>query len=55
MQVDRLTSEQYEEDDISGIVELIDVVRIQSAGPTEAARAIRKKLYVKSALLDERY
>ncbi|USW48213.1 Putative LAS seventeen-binding protein [Septoria linicola] len=44
VQVDRLTSEQYEEDDISGIVELIDVVRIQSAGPTEAARAIRKKL-----------
>ncbi|KAF2210785.1 hypothetical protein CERZMDRAFT_112967 [Cercospora zeae-maydis SCOH1-5] len=44
VQVDRLTSEQYEEDDVSGIVELIEVIRIQSAGPTEAARALRKKL-----------
>jgi hypothetical protein len=42
--VDRLTSEQYDEDDFSGIIELIEVVRIQQAGPTEAARAIRKKL-----------
>lgn len=45
VQVDRLTSEQFEEDDYSGIVDLIDVVRIQPGGPTEAARAIRKKLY----------
>lgn len=44
VQVDRLTSEQYEEDDVSGIVELIEVVRLQQAGPTEAARALRKKL-----------
>jgi len=44
VQVDRLTSEQYEEDDISGIVDLIEVIRIQSSGPTEAARALRKKL-----------
>jgi len=44
VQVERLTSEQYEEDDISGIVDLIEVVRIQSSGPTEAARALRKKL-----------
>jgi hypothetical protein len=26
-------------------VDLIEVVRIQDSGPTEAARAIRKKLY----------
>ena len=47
MQVDRLTSEQYEEEDLSGIVDLIEVIRIQSSGPTEAARALRKKLYVR--------
>lgn len=44
VQIDRLTSEQYEEDDLSGIIDLIEVIRIQSSGPTEAARAIRKKL-----------
>lgn len=42
--IDRLTSEQYEEDDLSGIIDLIEVIRIQASGPTEAARAIRKKL-----------
>ncbi|KAF2825363.1 hypothetical protein CC86DRAFT_371058 [Ophiobolus disseminans] len=44
VQVDRLTSEQYEENDIGGVVDLIEVIRIQSSGPTEAARALRKKL-----------
>lgn len=44
VQIDRLTSEQYEEDDISGIIDLVDVIRIQDSGPTEAARALRKKL-----------
>lgn len=44
VQIDRLTSEQYEEEDISGVVDLIEVIRIQSSGPTEAARALRKKL-----------
>jgi len=44
VQIDRLTSEQYEEDDVAGIFDLVEVVRIQSSGPTEAARAIRKKL-----------
>ncbi|KAH7381283.1 hypothetical protein DE146DRAFT_670091 [Phaeosphaeria sp. MPI-PUGE-AT-0046c] len=44
VQVERLTSEQYEEDDIVGVVDLIEVIRIQSSGPTEAARALRKKL-----------
>ena len=44
VQIDRLTSEQFEEEDFSGIIDLIEVIRIQSSGPTEAARAIRKKL-----------
>lgn len=44
VQVERLTSEAYEEDDVSGIPDLIEVVRLQSTGPTEAARALRKKL-----------
>ena len=32
--------------DITGLVDLIEVIRIQQSGPTEAARALRKKLYV---------
>ncbi|KAK0313707.1 hypothetical protein LTR01_001964 [Friedmanniomyces endolithicus] len=44
VQVDRLCSEQYEEDDVGGIIDLVDVVRLQNSGPTEAARALRKKL-----------
>ncbi|KAL8860481.1 MAG: hypothetical protein Q9178_003140 [Gyalolechia marmorata] len=44
VQIDRLTSEQYEGDDMTGIVDLIEVVRLQTEGPPEAARAIRKKL-----------
>jgi hypothetical protein len=39
-----MSSEQFEEDDLSGIIDLVEVIRIQSAGPAEAARAIRKKL-----------
>lgn len=44
VQIDRFTSEQYEENDIGGIVDLIEVIRLQDSGPTEAARALRKKL-----------
>ncbi|KAI9842886.1 MAG: putative actin patch assembly and actin polymerization protein [Thelocarpon superellum] len=44
VQVENLTSEQYDENDLSGIVDLIEVIRLQSSGPTEAARALRKKL-----------
>jgi hypothetical protein len=44
--IDRLTSEQFEDDDLSGLVDLIEIVRIQDTGPTEAGRALRKKLYV---------
>lgn len=42
--VERLTSEQFEEDDLSGIPDLVEVIKLQASGPTEAARAIRKKL-----------
>jgi hypothetical protein len=42
--VERLTSEQYEEDDLSGIPDLVEVVKLQASGPAEAARALRKKL-----------
>ncbi|KFH46395.1 hypothetical protein ACRE_028120 [Hapsidospora chrysogenum ATCC 11550] len=42
--IENLTGEAYEEDDFSGIPELVEVIKLQSTGPTEAARAIRKKL-----------
>ena len=42
--VEQLTSETYEEDDLSGVPDLIEVIKLQASGPTEAARAIRKKL-----------
>lgn len=45
LQIDRLTSEEYDIDDSSGIVDLIEVVRLQETGPSEASRALRKKLY----------
>ncbi|TVY51671.1 Protein lsb5 [Lachnellula cervina] len=42
--VENLTSEQYEEDDFSGIPDLVEAIKLQATGPAEAARAIRKKL-----------
>ncbi|ROT36237.1 hypothetical protein SODALDRAFT_335315 [Sodiomyces alkalinus F11] len=42
--IENLTSEAYEEDDLSGIIELVEVIKLQATGPAEAARAIRKKL-----------
>ncbi|KAF3761411.1 hypothetical protein M406DRAFT_353075 [Cryphonectria parasitica EP155] len=42
--IERLTGEAYEEDDLSGIPDLVEVIKLQGSGPTEAARAIRKKL-----------
>lgn len=42
--IENLTAEGHEEDDLSGIVELIEAIGLQGSGPTEAARAIRKKL-----------
>lgn len=44
MTIENLTSESYQEDDFSGIPELVEVIGLQASGPTEAARAIRKKL-----------
>lgn len=42
--IENLTAEDHPEDDLSGIVELIEAIKLQASGPTEAARAIRKKL-----------
>lgn len=44
VQINHLTNDHSDSDDLSGIVDLVEVVRIQAGGPTEAARAIRKKL-----------
>jgi LAS seventeen-binding protein 5 len=42
--VERLTSEQIPENDLSGIPDLVEVINLQDTGPTEASRALRKKL-----------
>ncbi|KAI5849824.1 hypothetical protein BZA05DRAFT_401664 [Tricharina praecox] len=42
--IERLTSEEYSENDYSGLPELIESIKLQDSGPTEASRAIRKKL-----------
>ncbi|KAK4190995.1 hypothetical protein QBC35DRAFT_512952 [Podospora australis] len=42
--VERLTSESVAEDDLSGLPDLIEVINLQDSGPSEASRAIRKKL-----------
>ncbi|CAI6098015.1 unnamed protein product [Clonostachys chloroleuca] len=42
--IENLTGETYEEEDLSGIPELVEVIKLQASGPSEAARAIRKKL-----------
>ena len=42
--IDRLTSPEHEELDLTGVIDVIEVIRIQDTGPQEAARAIRKKL-----------
>lgn len=44
MTIERLTSEAIPVDDLSGIPDLVEVINLQDTGPTEAARAIRKKL-----------
>ena len=44
VQVDHLTGEEYGADDLSGLVDLSEVINLQAEGPAEAARAIRKKL-----------
>lgn len=45
-QIEVLTGDQYEVEDSSGIVDLIEAIQIQGSGPTEASRALRKKLSV---------
>lgn len=42
--IENLTGESYEDDDLSGMPELVEVIKLQSTGPSEAARALRKKL-----------
>lgn len=42
--VEQLTSEIYEEDDLAGIPDLLEVVKLQATGPAEVSRALRKKL-----------
>ncbi|KIV80552.1 hypothetical protein PV11_08045 [Exophiala sideris] len=42
--VETYTSETYEEDDLAGVPDLLEVVKLQNTGPQEVARALRKKL-----------
>lgn len=43
--IERLTKEEYGTDDLSDLPTLIEAIQLQqSTGPTEAARAVRKKL-----------
>ncbi|KAK9467571.1 hypothetical protein V1512DRAFT_261490 [Lipomyces arxii] len=42
--IERLVSDQFEEDDVAGVFDLIETIRLSPTGPTEAARALRKKL-----------
>lgn len=42
--MDSLTSNKYDVEDLSGIPDLIEVIKLQATGPTEVARALRKKL-----------
>ena len=42
--IENMTSEDNEEDDLGGIPDLVEVIKLQLGGPTEASRAIRKKL-----------
>ncbi|KAI5778380.1 hypothetical protein EDC01DRAFT_342357 [Geopyxis carbonaria] len=42
--IERLTAEEYPENDFGGIPDLIETIKLQDSGPAEASRAIRKKL-----------
>jgi hypothetical protein len=42
--IEILSSEQYDYNNYDGIPELVEAINLQSEGPTEASRAIRKKL-----------
>ena len=54
VQIERLTSEEFADNDLAGIPDLVDVHRIQDTGPAEAGRAIRKKLSVEAHTADFR-
>ncbi|CAO1633954.1 unnamed protein product [Sympodiomycopsis kandeliae] len=41
---DRLTANNFKEDDYEGIPELVESINLQASGPGEASRCIRKKL-----------
>ncbi|GAA5893253.1 Lsb5p [Sporobolomyces salmoneus] len=42
--IDILCLDKYEEDSYEGITEIVESINLQDTGPTEASRAIRKKL-----------
>ncbi|EPQ66225.1 hypothetical protein BGT96224_2511 [Blumeria graminis f. sp. tritici 96224] len=42
--IERLTDGQFDEEDVGGIPDLVEAISLQNTGPSEAARAIRKKL-----------
>lgn len=42
--IDRLCTDRYKEEEYDGIPELVEAINLQSTGPSEASRAIRKKL-----------
>ena len=42
--IEQLTSETYDEEDLAGIPDILESIKLQATGPTEAARSIRKKL-----------
>lgn len=42
--IDRLCTQRYAEEEYDGIPELVEAINLQSTGPAEASRALRKKL-----------
>lgn len=42
--IESLCGRDYEEDDVADMVELMEIIQLRPDGPTEAARALRKKL-----------
>ena len=42
--IDRLCTQRYAEEEYDGIPELVEAINLQSSGPSEASRALRKKL-----------
>lgn len=42
--IEQLTSETYDEEDLAGVPDILESIKLQATGPAEAARAIRKKL-----------